>query len=182
MLTRYNPRGEAVSLRDAVGRLFQDAMVAPSLGMAAGGADVAPMDVRETDDAYEVRVSLPGWRPEDISATIQGDTVTISGQPRPEPPERHSGRYHLRERRLVSFSRSFTFPTAVDADRVEARFEDGELILRLPKDERARPHRIAIGRAPMASPAGATGAAPRERAAGESRSDQPRPGRRGLAS
>ena len=150
MLTRYDPFREMVSLRDVMNRLFQEAMVAPGMMLGEMGGGAAPMDVRETEDAYEVHVSLPGWTPEEISVTIQQDTVTISGQrAAQEPAEGESGKkghtYHVRERRFASFNRSFTFPTPIDAERVEARFENGELILRLPKSESARPRKIKIG-------------------------------------
>jgi HSP20 family protein len=147
MLMRYDPMREMMSLRDVMDRLFQEAMVAPQMLAASAGAGVAPMDVRETEDAYEVSVALPGWRPEEISVTIQENTVTISGQRNEEDEERDKkGRtYHVRERQFVSFSRSFTFPTPVDTSKAEARFENGELTLRLPKAESARPRQIRIG-------------------------------------
>ena len=58
---------------------------------------------------------------------------------------RHGKTWHLRERRFASFSRSFAFPGDVDADRAEAVFENGELRLTLPKNERAKPRQIRIG-------------------------------------
>jgi HSP20 family protein len=147
MLTRYEPFREMVSLRDVMDQLLQGALVAPGTMVGQPGGVAPPMDVRETEDAYEVGVSLSGWRPEEIAVTIQQDTITIGGQKveESEEGEPERGRYHVRERSFASFTRSFMFPTPVDADGVEARFENGELVVRLPKAESARPRRIGIG-------------------------------------
>jgi HSP20 family protein len=141
-MNRYDPFGEMVSLRDAMDRLFQESFIRPQSGGGGGGV---PADVSETSDAYELRASLPGWRPEDVTITVQNGTVTISGQHRPEAEGQSNRTYHLRERRFASFSRSFAFPGDVDADRAEASFEHGELRLTLPKSERAKPRQIRIG-------------------------------------
>src|SRR5205823_9501856 len=77
-LTRYDPFREALSLRDAMDRLFQESYVRPSA--ATGRNGWVPMDVEETGDAYRMHVQLPGWRPEDVNVTVQESTVTISGQ------------------------------------------------------------------------------------------------------
>jgi len=77
--------------------------------------------------------------------TVQENTLTISGQQKEEEGDKEGQRYHVRERRIVSFTRSYSFPTPVDADKAEARFENGELRLRLPKAEGARPRQIRIG-------------------------------------
>jgi HSP20 family protein len=140
-MNRYDPFGEMVSLREAMDRLFQESFIRP----AAGGGGGVPADVRETADAYELTVSLPGWRPEDVSITVQNGNVTISGQVPPSAAEPGGTTWHLRERRIAPFSRSFAFPGDVDADRAEAAFEYGELRLTLPKSERAKPRQIQIG-------------------------------------
>jgi HSP20 family protein len=152
-MNRHDPFGEGVSLRDAMDRLFQESYIRPHGG---GGL---PADVHETSDAYELTASLPGWRPEDVSITVQNSTVTISGQHRPENEEGSGKTWHLRERRFASFSRSFAFPGDVDADRAEAVFEHGELRLMLPKSERAKPRQIRIGTSreqPLGRPASGT--------------------------
>ena len=64
MLDRYDPFREAVSLRDAMDRLFQESFIRPS-GKTGGGG--VAMDVQETDDGYRASVSLPGWKPEDVN-------------------------------------------------------------------------------------------------------------------
>lgn len=141
-MERWEPFRGAMTLRDAMDRLFQESMVRPEAWRGGGGI---AMDVDESDDAYTVCASLPGWKPEDVNLTVQQNTVTISGQHKPAEQKEDRGRtYHLRERRFESFSRSFSFPTPVDADKADAKFEGGELTLTLPKAESAKPRQIKI--------------------------------------
>ena len=105
-LNRYDPFREALSLRDAMDRLFQESFVRPS---AAARNGWVPMDVEENGDAYRMHVQLPGWKPEDVNVTVQESTVTISGQRAgaPEQKDAESRTWHVRERSFGSFSRTF---------------------------------------------------------------------------
>jgi HSP20 family protein len=149
MINRYDPFREALSLRDAMDRLFQESFVRPTNGWAAP-ANV-PVDLHETEQGYVVTASLPGWKPEDVNITIQDGTLTLSGQySEQREPEQNGKTWHMRERKFASFSRSFTFPSAVDADKAEANYENGVLTLTLPKAESAKPRQIKIGSAAKA--------------------------------
>ena len=79
MMTRYDPFREALSLRRAMDQLFEQSFVNPSL-MSGSPTMLAPMDVCETDNGYEVDVALPGVRPEDIELTVDQNTLTIRGR------------------------------------------------------------------------------------------------------
>ena len=151
-LTQYDPFREALSLRDAMDRLFQDSFVRPSTATRNGWV---PMDVEENGDAYRMHVQLPGWRPEDVNVTVQEATVTISGQYKAAPAAEGEPKrtWHVRERNFASFNRTFSFPMPIDADRAQATFEHGELVLTLPKAESATPRQIRIGGAAAAQPA-----------------------------
>ncbi|MBI2941124.1 MAG: Hsp20/alpha crystallin family protein [Chloroflexi bacterium] len=145
LLTRYDPFREALSLRDAMDRLFQESFIRPGGWMPGIDGAGVPVDVQETEDAYVVTASLPGWKPESISIAVQNGILTISGEHAPAEQNEKGKVYHVRERVTASFSRSFTFPAPVDADKAEARYENGVLTLRLPKAERAKPRRIKLG-------------------------------------
>ena len=145
-LTRYDPFREALSLRDAMDRLFQESFVRPSAVANGRGNGWVPMDVHETADAYNMHVSLPGWKPEDVNVTVQEGTVTVSGEYKQAPEKDEENKtWHVRERSFASFQRTFSFPMPIDADRAEAKFENGELTLTLPKAESAKPRQIKIG-------------------------------------
>lgn len=79
MITRYDPFREALSLRRAMDQLFEQSFVNPSM-MPGSQSLIAPMDVCETNNGYEVDVALPGVRPEDIELTVDQNTLTIRGR------------------------------------------------------------------------------------------------------
>lgn len=78
MISRYDPFREALSLRRAMDQLFEQSVVNPSL--MSGTHQVAPMDVCETPNGYEVDVALPGVRPEDVEITVDQNSLTIRGR------------------------------------------------------------------------------------------------------
>jgi HSP20 family protein len=79
MITRYDPFREALSLRRAMDQLFEQSFVNPSL-MPGSPTIIAPMDVCETKNGYQVDVALPGVRPEDIELMVDQNTLTIRGR------------------------------------------------------------------------------------------------------
>jgi len=79
MITRYDPFREALSLRRAMDQLFEQSFVQPGL-MPGSPSLMAPMDVCETENGYEVDVALPGVRPEDIELMVDQNTLTIRGR------------------------------------------------------------------------------------------------------
>ncbi len=145
MVTRWEPISGAMSLRDAVDRLFEQAVLRPGAEgerMNDGGWTPA-MDVQENADGYTVRASLAGVKPEDVNIQYKRGVLSISGSSHDEQV-REQGTYHIRERRSGRFSRTLSLPDVVDADRAQATFEHGMLELKLPKAEATKPRRIEI--------------------------------------
>jgi HSP20 family protein len=101
------------------------------------------LDVAETEDDFLVKASLPGINPDDLEITYNNNLLTIKGEVK-EEKDIEEQRYHLRERRYGSFSRSLTLPSTVKADAIEASYEGGVLTLHLPKAEEAKPKRIPV--------------------------------------
>ncbi len=79
MITRYDPFQEALSLRRAMDQLFEQSFVRPS-SMPGSPSLLAPMDICETPNGYEVDVALPGVRPEDIELVVDQNSLTIRGR------------------------------------------------------------------------------------------------------
>src|SRR5260370_13640733 len=79
MISRYDPFREALSLRRGMDQLFEQSVVRPNL-MPSAAPQLAPMDICETQNGYEVDVALPGVRPEDIELTVDQNTLTIRGR------------------------------------------------------------------------------------------------------
>lgn len=101
------------------------------------------LDVDETDQAYFLSLDVPGVRKEDVKIESSGNVLTISGERKQEKRSntKSIGRY---ERAFGRFSRRFTLPTIVDANRIEAKLEDGVLKVELPKAEQARPRLVEV--------------------------------------
>jgi HSP20 family protein len=151
-LTRWDPFREMWSVRNLMDRMM-DRWLEPSWSMTTdwqpASWDLA-LDVAETEDNFVVKASLPGMNPDDLEITYNNNLLTIKGEIK-EEKDVDEQRYHLRERRYGSFSRSLTLPATVKADAIEASYEAGVLTLHLPKVEEAKPKRIPVhsGQAPQ---------------------------------
>lgn len=98
------------------------------------------VDVAEHDNEYLVKVELPGVSKDDVKITMQDNVLTIRGEKKQEK----ESSYHRVERSYGSFQRSFTLPTTVKNDRIEASYRDGILSITLPKAEEAKPKQIEV--------------------------------------
>lgn len=145
-LMRFDPEREFLSLRDAMNRLMEESFVLPSMIGEVRGSGRSwglAVDMYETNDNLVVKASVPGIKPEQLDVTVQGETLTIKGEAQ-EEQEREQGRYHVRERRQGSFSRTLALPFPIQSDKVQATFEDGVLTLTLPKAEEIKPRNIKV--------------------------------------
>ena len=141
-LRSIHPFEELNRMRRQMDRIMDTYVNRPSAGLHAG---VFPaINVTEDANNFYVRAELPGVQTKDLDIQATGNNLTISGE-RKLAPEAESARYHRREREGGRFSRAFSLPKEIDAERVEARLTDGLLTLRLPKAESAKPKRITIG-------------------------------------
>jgi HSP20 family protein len=140
MLSRWDPFREMVSMRRAVDRLIENSMGNEELNQAEWSL---PLDVVEKGDAYLVKASVPGIKPDQLEITYNKGLLTIKGEVRDET-ETDQGEYHLRERRYGTFSRTIALPSTVNAEDIQANYENGVLMLKLPLAEEIKPRRIAI--------------------------------------
>lgn len=104
---------------------------------------VPPMNIREDADAFYIEADLPGLTQDQLHVAVtQRNHVTIQGER--AAAEAPNGRWHRRERGFGRFQRLVKLPAPVDADKVEAKLENGLLRLTLPKAEEAKPRKIAV--------------------------------------
>jgi HSP20 family protein len=143
-ISRWDPWGDLISLREAMSNLLEESYVRPRAG-GAGSVGLA-VDVRETPEKFEVFASVPGVRLEDVQISVLGDTVRIQGERKEESErvEENGERWLVRERRFGSFERTISLPTSVKADEATAEFKDGVLTITLPKTEEAKPRTIPV--------------------------------------
>lgn len=125
-------------LRQQINRLFEDSM----LPMHASGF-VPPIELSEHNDAYKVRLQVPGLKPEDITIETTGNTLYIEGESQREKST-EGETIHRSEFRYGAFRRAVEFGSTIDADKIDARYKDGILTLTLPKQESAKKKTIAI--------------------------------------
>ncbi len=101
------------------------------------------VDVAETPEKVTVKAELPGIEPKNIDISMVGDVLTIKGEKKSEREEKKEN-YHLVERSYGSFSRALRLPAAVDADKIEAKYDKGVLTVTCPKKEPIKPKAIEI--------------------------------------
>jgi HSP20 family protein len=101
------------------------------------------LDVYETDEAVMIKTAIPGVKPEEIDISVSGDTLTISAETK-EDEEVKRENYIRRERRYGTCCRSVTLPGGLEADKTEAKYENGVLTLTIPKAEEVKPKTITV--------------------------------------
>lgn len=101
------------------------------------------LNVWTNEDGAIITAELPGVSPEDLDISVIGETLTLSGERKPDLIE-EDVRYHRQERGYGKFTRSLELPFRVDATQVEATFDKGVLHLTLPRAEADKPKKIAI--------------------------------------
>lgn len=150
-LTRWDPFRDVVTLREAMDRMFEDSYSPQRRVVPDGGQRKfrLPIDAYVTAEEIVIQANMPGVKPEDVEITLEGDTLTIKGQ-RPAPLENVN--YVLQERTSGEFQRTLTINVPVDANKAEAKFENGLLTLTIPKSEAARPKTIQVTAKPQPLP------------------------------
>jgi HSP20 family protein len=147
-MMRWDPFQDLRSAQDEMAQMSP--MLAHALGLhgqqqgsATATAWAPALDISERKDAYLVTVELPGVEADDLEITMEDGLLTIQG-------ERHFAhdsselQFHRVERRYGAFRRSITLPAQVQAEQIEASFDNGVLQILVPKMEGAKPKRIQV--------------------------------------
>jgi HSP20 family protein len=143
IMRRHSPLADVVTLRDAMERLFDERFSRP-LWPWNGERDAAPaLDLYTTEEAVVAKVALPGVKPETVDVSVTDGAVTIRGSWDEEKETTEAGYLH-KELSRGSFGRSFSLPTAVNAEEATASFKDGLLTLTIPRTEAAKPKRVKV--------------------------------------
>jgi HSP20 family protein len=125
-------------LQSQVNRLLDEFTNSPGLAYS-----YPAVNVWENADHVYAEAELPGMQLDKMEIFVsEGNKLTIQGER--QAPEVAGGVWHRRERGFGNFSRTFVLPLEVQADKVEATFDNGVLRLTLPKSERMKPRRIAV--------------------------------------
>jgi HSP20 family protein len=144
-IVRWEPFKEMATLQERMNRMFDELW---GHGRRAdedyiSGSWIPAVDVRETKESLEITAELPGIHPKDVEVSVENGVLTMKGSRHFEKAA-EGETYHRVERAYGAFERSFTLPTNVDSDGIQASYQHGVLRLSVPKREEAKPKPITI--------------------------------------
>jgi len=149
-IVRWEPFRDLVSLQDRMNRLYDESYRSRTAGStgqeedwALGGSWAPVVDIYEQDGNIVLKAEIPGVDPKDVQIRVENNTLTLSGERKIDTQVKRDT-YHRIERSYGVFTRSFTLPTTVDQENIQAEFKDGVLKVTLPKREEAKPKQISI--------------------------------------
>lgn len=146
-MIRWSPTTELLNLHGAMDRVFED-FFGPS---SAGSGNqrrltptyTLPLDIKEVESGYEIHAPVPGFKPEEVDVTFSNAMLTIQAQHRQESAQQDGG-YLRQEVAYGNYRRTIQLPGDVKEDEITAEFENGVLVVRVPKKEQPQPKRIAV--------------------------------------
>ena len=137
-IIRWNPLRDFATVQGMLDRAYDNTWRWGTLN-----ASVMNLDIHESDTAYTVYADLPGLSAEQINVRYHDGVLRISAEvAQPSPAD--GTRVLMQERPFGKVSRSIQLPQTVDAEHVEAMYEDGVLKLTLPKTPEAQPKQITV--------------------------------------
>lgn len=144
-VTRWDPFREMNSLQQNLDRLFQanSDYARGNDELMTTGSFVPAVDIYEDEHSINLKMEVPGIEQKDIDIRMENNTLTVRGERRFEATEKEEN-FHRIERRYGSFSRSFSLPNTVDAEKVSADYVNGILQVRLAKRVEAKPKQIKV--------------------------------------
>jgi len=144
VITRWDPFREFTTVQDRLNRLFRE-----SYGPEGGEESLTsssfapPVDVYEDEHNVTLKIEVPGIDEKDIDVRIENNVLTVHGERKFEKEEKEEN-FRRVERQYGSFTRTFTLPTTVDAEKVSANYDKGILKIALPKKAEAKPKQIKV--------------------------------------
>ena len=141
-LIRWDPFRELGTLNERMGGFLGRNWEAPFSTPAWNPS----VDIFENDNEVVIKAELPGMNAKDIEVKLENNVLVLKGERRFEKEAKEEN-YHRVEREYGTFSRSFSLPVAVNADKVTAEYKDGILRIVLPKKEEIKPKPITIAAA-----------------------------------
>lgn len=114
-----------------IGEIFNDEV----FDKISNRVSVPAVNLKESENSYEIHMAAPGLKKEDFKISLENKVLTISSEKSTES-EKSEDKFTRKEYSYSSFSRSFTLPENTDIERIDAKYENGELRLNLPKKEK----------------------------------------------
>src|SRR5271155_2219797 len=143
VITRWEPFREFSTLQDRLNRLFQQSVGEGREESLTTSSFAPPVDVYEDDHQVTLKIEVPGIDEKDIDVRVENNTLTVHGERKFEKEEKEEN-FRRVERQYGSFTRSFTLPTTVDPEQVQANYDKGVLKVTLAKKAEAKPKQIKV--------------------------------------
>lgn len=123
--------------------VFDDMFKADWLGGTTNvnsiGTSIPAVNIQESDDNFMVEVAAPGKTKNDFNIELDNDILTISSEEKMDNiTSEKNGRYTRKEFSYSNFKRAFSLPETVDNEKIAASYENGVLVINLPKKEEAK--------------------------------------------
>lgn len=147
---RWNPASDLLNVHSELDRIFGDLTegLMPARGQGDGRNLPAflPIDIERGDRELTIRASVPGFKPEEVSVTVDGGVLTIDARhdETREEKDKEGKNVVRRERYTGRLYRQVVLGDGVDGENVQARFENGELVITVPLAQRPEPRRIPV--------------------------------------
>jgi len=143
VLARWDPFRDLYSLQNRLNRLFEEQYSGGREESLTTGAFVPPVDIYEDEHSIQLKLEVPGIEQKDLDVKVENNTLTVSGERKFEQEQKEEN-FHRIERRYGSFTRSFTLPSTVNTEDINATYENGVLKVRLAKRAEAKPKQIKV--------------------------------------
>src|SRR5260370_26818068 len=147
VLTRWETFREFSTMQDRMNRmnrLFRESYSPEGPEEALTTTGFAPLvDIYEDEHNITLKIEVPGIDEKDIDVRIENNTLTVHGERKIEKEEKEEN-FRRVERQYGSFTRSFTLPSSVDSEKVQAHYDKGVLKIALPKKAEAKPKQIKV--------------------------------------
>jgi HSP20 family protein len=144
-IARWTPIGELSNLNSAMDRLFGELLQGGMEGGPEGSLFRLPVDITESEKGYQIKAPIPGFKPEEVEVSHSDGVLTIMARHAEEKPEKKEN-YVRREVRRVDYIRQIALPSDIRAEDIKASFENGELVVDLPRAARPKPMKINVER------------------------------------
>jgi HSP20 family protein len=144
LLTRWEPFRELQDRMDRMNRLFRESYRPEGPEEALTSTSFAPpVDIYEDEHNITLKMEVPGIDEKDIDVRIENNTLAIRGERKFEKEEKEEN-FRRVERQYGSFTRSFTLPSSVETENIQASYDKGVLEIRLAKKAEAKPKQIKV--------------------------------------
>jgi HSP20 family protein len=140
-ITRWDPFREVVAMQNRMNHLFRDMSEGESPLTTA--SFVPAVDIYEDSKKVVLKLEVPGIEEKDLDVRVENNTLTVKGERKFEKEEKEEN-FHRIERRYGTFFRSFTLPSTVDTEHINASYTNGVLNLELSKKPEAQPKQIKV--------------------------------------